>query len=490
MSTLSALDPQKLWSVFEELSLIPRPSGHEEAALQLLEKRLAACGVKHWRDGAGNLLMQKAASKGLENAMGVVLQSHIDMVPQKSKDSDHNFETDGLKLQVQDGWVSATDTTLGADNGIGVAAIMGVMESKDIAHGPLEGLITIDEERGLVGAKNLERGKLKGSILLNLDSEDEGELFVGCAGGADLEVSFEYETGEIPPGLVLYKMNISGLTGGHSGLDIHLGRGNAIQILSRFLSKQMSRLKLGLVSFDGGTLLNAIPREATIVVGLPKRFGEEFVEAFDGFRAELSTQYSETDPHLTLAFERQDHLPQRMMTQGCSKRLLTALRSCPSHTLRMSPTAKGVSETSNNLAVIRTERGRVNVTCMVRSLNKDAQDDALNQITDLFKLAGADTRKGVSFSGWMPNMNSKVLKTAQDSYQAIFNKEAKINVIHAGLECGLLGEAYPNWDMISFGPTIKDAHSPDERVHIESVQRFWTYLLHMLKTLGTEVSSV
>jgi len=488
MSVLSALEPQSLWSVFEEISNVARPSGQEEEALQILEKRLDSCGVKHWRDTAGNLMMRKAASKDCETAPGVVLQSHIDMVPQKTDISTHDFATDALKLMIEDGWVKADGTTLGADNGIGVAAIMAVMQSKDIQHGPLEGLITIDEERGLVGAKNLERGVLQSDILLNLDSEDEGELFIGCAGGADFEATFAYETGEIPPGLVLYKLSLSGLSGGHSGLDIHLGRGNAIQILSRFLSKQMVRLKLGLVSFDGGSVMNAIARNATIVVGLPKRFGDEFAEAVDGFRNEIEAQYLQTDPNLMLESERQDHLPLRMMTQEFSKRLLTALRNCPSHALRMSPTAPEVSETSNNLGIIRTERGQVKVTCMTRSLISDAQEDTLLGLIDLFKLAGADVRKGVNFSGWTPNADSSVLKSAQKTYKDVFNAQAKINVIHAGLECGLLGDAYPNWDMISFGPTIKGAHSPDERVHIESVSRFWTYLCEMLKTLSAKPS--
>lgn len=488
MSVLSALEPQALWSVFEEISSVPRPSGQEEEALKILEKRLDNCGVKHWRDSAGNLMMRKTASKGCEAAPGVVLQSHIDMVPQKTDASDHDFTTDALKLMIVDGWVKADATTLGADNGIGVAAVMAVMESTDIQHGPLEGLITIDEERGLVGANNLERGVLQSEILLNLDSEDEGELFIGCAGGADFEATFAYETGEIPPGLALYKLTLSGLSGGHSGLDIHLGRGNAIQILSRFLSQQMVRLKLGLVSFDGGSVMNAIPRRATIVVGLPKRFGEEFGEAVEGFRNEIEAQYLATDPNLLLVSERQDHLPLRMMTQDFSKRLLTALRCTPTHALRMSPNAPGVSETSNNLGIIRTERGQVKVTCMTRSLIKEAQEDTQNGLIDLFKLAGAEVRKGVSFSGWTPNADSNVLKSAQKTYQDVFDADAKINVIHAGLECGLLGEAYPNWDMISFGPTIKGAHSPDERVHIESVSRFWDYLCQMLKTLSTKAS--
>jgi len=484
MSVLSALEPQSIWSTFEEISAIPRPSGQEEDSLQMLEKRLDKCGVKHWRDCAGNLMMQKPASTGCEDAPGVILQSHIDMVPQKTDESNHDFTTDGLKLMIEDGWVTADGTTLGADNGIGVAAIMVVMESTDIQHGPLEAVVTIDEERGLTGAQNLERGVLKGDILLNLDSEDEGEIFIGCAGGADLDISFSYKTGEIPPGLMLYKLSLSGLSGGHSGLAIHAGRGNAIHILSRFLSKQMVRLKLGLVSFDGGTLSNAIARNATIVVGLPKRFGDEFTDAVDNFREEISAQYLPTDPGLTLEAERQDHLPLRMMTQDFSKRLLTALRSCPSQAMRMSPTALGVSETSNNLAIIKTEKGMVHITCMTRSLIDAAQEDCVNSIVDLFTMAGAEVRKGTSFSGWTPNPDSQVLQAARTLYKDLYKTDAKLNVIHAGLECGLIGEAYPNLDMISFGPTIRRAHSPDECVEIESVALFWDYLIQMLKKLS------
>lgn len=484
MSVLSALSPQSLWSVFEDISSVPRPSGQEEAALQILENRLDACGVTHWRDRAGNLMMRKNATRGREGAPGVILQSHIDMVPQKSADSAHDFSCDGLTLMIEDGWVCADQTTLGADNGIGVSALMAVMESSEIQHGPLEGLVSIDEERGLVGAQNVEPGVLKGDVLLNLDSEEEGELFIGCAGGAELEATFSYETGEIPPGLILYKVDLSGLKGGHSGLDIHRGRGNAIHIMCRFLTQQMARLKLGLVSFNGGTLANAIPRDASLVVGLPKRFGEEFVEAVESFGLEIEAQYLATDPGLRFGCQRQDHVPQRMMTQPFSKKLLSVLRNCPSQALRMSPTAPGVSETSNNLAVIKTGNTEVKVTCMVRSLINDAQNDALTALIELFELGGAQVHKGVHFSGWTPNVGSVLLKEAQVTYKNLFSKDIKVNVIHAGLECGLLGETYPNWDMISFGPTIKGAHSPDERVEIESVSAFWIYLIKMLENLS------
>lgn len=481
---LSSLSPQSLWSIFQELSSIPHPSGHEEAALLFLEKRLDACGVEHWRDCAGNLMMRKPASAGCEAAPGVVLQSHIDMVPQCADGVDHNFETDGLSLLVEEGWVTAKGTTLGADNGIGVAAIIAVMESTDLEHGPLEGLITIDEERGLVGAQNIERNVLKGDILLNLDSEDEGELFIGCAGGADLEARFAFEKGMVPIGLLFYEMRVSGLSGGHSGLDIHRGRANAIHILSRFMTAQMTRLKLGVSSIEGGTLSNAIPRDATMVIGVPKRFGEQFDQAFDTYQQDLARQYVKTDPNLDLALTRLTHVPQRMMTTEFSKRVFTALNSCPSQALRMSTDAPGVSETSNNLAVVETGKQEVKVTCMSRSLIKSAQDDVVKGVSDLFELAGAEVYKGVSFSGWTPNPHAAVLQKAKASYQDLFGVEPKTNVIHAGLECGLLGEAYPNWDMISFGPTIKGAHSPDERVNIESVSVFWRYLTHLLGELS------
>ncbi len=481
---LSNLSPQPLWSRFQELSAIPRPSGHEEAALQYLEQRLNDAGVENWRDSAGNLMMRKPATAGCEDSPGIVLQSHVDMVPQKADGVDHDFTTDGLDLIVDDGWVTAKGTTLGADNGIGVAAILAVMESSDLKHGPLEGLVTIDEERGLVGAQNLQRDVLQGKILLNLDSEDEGELFVGCAGGADLEAIFNFRYSKVPAGLAFYDLSISGLSGGHSGLDIHRGRGNAIQILAGFLGIQMKRLKLGLASLDGGTLLNAIPRNAKAVVAVPNRFAEEFEKAFGLFKTETSALYKTTDPHLELSVKRTPTPPETMMGTDFARTLLTVLRACPSQTTRMSPDADGVSETSNNLAVIKSGKNKVVVTCMARSLIKESQNDLVNRLIDLFELAGAETQKGVSFSGWTPDMESPVLQTAKTVYQDLFEKTPKINVIHAGLECGLLGEAYPDWDMISFGPTIKGAHSPDERVQIETVEAFWQFLSKMLSELA------
>ena len=484
--TISSLTPTELWSVFDELAAIPHPSGHEEAALQFLEKRLDKAGVEHWRDTTGNLMMRKPATDGCENAPGIVLQSHIDMVPQKADGVDHDFEKDSLKLIIEDGWVSAEGTTLGADNGIGVAAIIAAFESADLKHGPLEGLITIDEERGLVGAQNLQRDVLKGDILLNLDSEDEGELFVGCAGGEDFEAILPCSKIDVPPGLLFYEMKISGLSGGHSGIDIYRGRGNAIKILSRFLASHMAKLKLGVSSFDGGTLMNAIPRDGKLIFGISKRFGDDVADVFEAYKAEIQSQYKTTDPNLSLTLSRLDNAPIRMLQDSFVKKLVTLLNVCPSQTLRMNPGSHSVSETSNNLAVISTEKDSVVVTCMARSLRKSAQDDLVADLKSLFEMAGADIKKGESFSGWTPNPNSVVLEKAKSSYQDLFGKEAKINVIHAGLECGLLGEAYPNWDMISFGPTIKGAHSPDERVNIESVGAFWTYFVHVLKKLAEE----
>lgn len=480
---LSQLSPQPVWSVFQDLCAIPHPSGHEEEALRYLEKRLNDTGIENWRDSGGNLMMRKPASTGCETAPGVVLQSHIDMVPQKADGIDHNFETDPLNLLIEEGWVTADGTTLGADNGIGVAAIMAVMLANDIKHGPLEGLITIDEERGLSGAQNLERSVLKGDILLNLDSEDEGELFIGCAGGADFEAVFPYRVANVPAGLQFHKFRLSGLSGGHSGLDIHRGRANAIQLLARFLGTQLTRLRLGLASLDGGTLMNAIPRDAEMVVGVPIRFAEEFDKAFSAFEQQATAQYRLTDPNLKLERTKLDQAPARMMDSDFTKQLLSVLRNCPSQALRMSPDAPGVTETSNNLAVIRTDQNSVRVTCMARSLITDAQEETVNSICDLFELAGAEVKKGGRFSGWTPNPDSFVLEKAQATYKTLTGKDAKVNVIHAGLECGLLGEAYPNWDMLSFGPTIRGAHSPDERVEIKTVESFWVFLKKMLAAL-------
>lgn len=483
MSVLSGYAPDNLWSQFEALAAVPRPSGHEEAALQMLEARLDDYGIEHWRDHTGNLMMRKPASAGMEDRPRVVLQSHVDMVPQKADGVEHDFTTDPITLQIEDGWLTAKGTTLGADNGIGVATIMAVMADKTMEHGPLEALITIDEERGLRGAQEVEPGRLNGEILLNLDSEDEGELFVGCAGGADLEARFPYRNAGVPLGLLFFKIRVWGLKGGHSGIDIHQGRGNAIQIMARFLSSQHQGLKMGLASFTGGTLRNAIAREAEIIVGIPKRFAEEFDGVIAAFRSEIEMLYKATDPNIRFEATPLSVVPDRMLEADFVERLLTALRACPSHAVRMSAAAPGVTETSNNLALIRMEDNEIVVGCMTRSLIKTAQDDLVDTICQLFRLAGAEVTVGNSFAGWTPNPESPVLAKAQALYKEMTGQDPKINVIHAGLECGLLGAAYPNWDMISFGPNIRGAHSPDERVEIESVNRFWEFFKVLLTRL-------
>lgn len=485
MSLLSAYTPQSLWSIFEQLTQIPRPSGHEEAALQFLEKTLDNLGLDHWRDKTGNLMMRKPAHPDCQQAAGVVLQSHIDMVPQKGDGVTHDFTKDPLSLLIEDGWLKAQGTTLGADNGIGVAAIMAVMADKDLRHGPLEALITIDEERGLTGAQGLEAGQLTGSILLNLDSEDEGELFVGCAGGADLEGIFAHKSVTVPKGSLAFKLSVQGLSGGHSGINIHEGRANAIQIVARFLQANMTAMKMGLASLDGGTLPNAIPRSAQAILVLPNRFAEAFQQAFDRFAQDIQEQFSATDPNLTVTCQRLSTAPEKMMTLELAEKLISVLTILPSCATRMEPTAQGVSETSNNLAVVKTQNSEIIVTCMARSLRRPAQDQLVEALSSLFRLAGAEVKKGAQFSGWTPKPDSPLLQEAQAVYQGLFETTAKTNIIHAGLECGLIGQVYPTWDMISFGPTIKGAHSPNERVEIASVEKFWQYLEALLARLGT-----
>jgi len=484
MSVLSAYEPTALWSFFEDLSAIPRPSGQEEAALRFLETTLDGWGIAHWRDKTGNLMMRKPAHPECQEAAGVVLQSHIDMVPQKSEDSSHDFTKDPLSLSIEDGWLKAQGTTLGADNGIGVAAIMAVMGHPDLRHGPLEALITIDEERGLTGAQGLEAGQLTGSLLLNLDSEEEGELFVGCSGGCELEGFFPHKAVTVPKGTRAYRLAVQGLSGGHSGLNIHEGRGNAIQLLARFLQANFQDMKMGLASLQGGTLPNAIPRTAGAVIVLPNRFAESFQRSFDKFVAEVTSQYGVSDPQLTIACTTLSQAPETMMRAELATRLITVLNQIPSQALRMEPTAQGVSETSNNLSIVEMRETSVRVVCLARSLRRAAQDHVIASLTGLFQLAGAEVKRGTPYSGWTPNPNSVVLGQAQSVYTDLFTETPKTNVIHAGLECGLIGETYPDWDMISFGPTIKGAHSPQERVEIESVAKFWSFLIALIEKLG------
>lgn len=473
-SPLADLQPSALWRHFQMLCDTPRPSKQEAALVQKILSWAEARQLWARLDQAGNVILRKPASAGLENRLGVVLQSHLDMVPQKNHHKDHDFTRDPIVPLRQGDWISADGTTLGADNGIGVAAILAIMESEDIPHGPLEALLTIDEEAGMTGAKGLEPGFLQGQLLFNLDTEDEGELYVGCAGGVDVNVALTPQWQ--PASGQAWQLLVAGLLGGHSGLDIHTGRANAIQLASRFLNRLTDRMPVALADFQGGSLRNAIPREAQVTLVVPEGQQSGLQAAWDAFCADTRARYGELEQQLELSLTGAD-LPARALTANQSQQLLSALEACPSHALRMSDKLAGVTETSNNLAVVRFEEDAILVRCLVRSLLDSARDDLARSLCGLFRLTGAEAHTRGAYPGWAPDAGSALLAMMRAVYRQHYGKEPAVKVIHAGLECGLLGAIYPHWDMISFGPTIRGAHSPDERVHIGSVQAFWECLV-------------
>ena len=426
-------------------------------------------------DKVGNVIVSKPATPGMEDRRGVVLQSHLDMVPQKNADSGHNFSTDPIKAYVDGEWVTAEGTTLGADNGIGCAAMLAVLESTDLAHGPVEALFTIDEEAGMTGAMGLEAGWLDGDILLNLDSEDEGELFVGCAGGIDVNVKYPIEREAVPAGSIALELNVGGLVGGHSGLNINDGRGNANKLTNRLLSETMAEFGVGVFQFNGGTLRNAIPREAFTGITVPEAKLEAFKAYVNQFAEIARAELKDVDDGLTVTLEVSE-MPESQLTTESLKRFVQAVYACPNGATRMINSLPGVVETSNNLAVVFSDNDFVYVQCLTRSAVDSARDDLAKAVASTFDLAGADVHTGGAYPGWTPKMDTPLLDMMVAKHDELFGYKPKVTVIHAGLECGILGATYTNWDMISFGPTIRGAHSPDEKVFIPAVAKFWDYL--------------
>lgn len=474
------LEPKAVWDYFYQLTQIPRPSKHEGAAVEFAKKFGEDLGLETIVDQVGNVIIRKPATPGYEDRKGVVFQGHLDMVPQANSDIKHDFEKDPIDAYVDGDWVTAKGTTLGADNGMGVAAAMAVLASKDIEHGPLEALFTIDEETGMSGAFALKPGLLQGDILMNMDSEDEGELYVGCAGGIDGNFYFDAKIKGIPPHHVAYKISITGLKGGHSGLDIPLERGNANKILFRFVELANTKYKIHLTDVQGGSLRNAIPREAFATFLFPENKENELAQFVADYEAVVQAELKSADPGLKITIEKTD-IPDKMISDGVQSRLTKAVNGCPNGVIRMSQDMPGLVETSTNLAVVKLEGSEVVVQCLLRSSVDSAKEDLANSIGSVFKLAEARVEFTGEYPGWKPNMDSEILKTMQDTYQNLYGKIPEIKAIHAGLECGLLGGVYPNWDMISFGPTIRFPHSPDEKVNIETVQKFYNWVIETLK---------
>lgn len=477
---ISELNPKRVWKHFYSLTQIPRPSKKEEKAILFLEKFGKDLGLETIRDEVGNIIIRKPATAGMENRQGIILQAHIDMVPQKNSDKVHDFEKDPIETRIVDGWVYATGTTLGADNGLGIAVAMAVLESKDLVHGPIEALFTIDEETGMTGARMLKPGVIKGDILINLDSEDEGELYVGCAGGLDATATFTYKDEPVPAGMKAFKLSVTGLVGGHSGMDIVLGRGNANKALVRILLPLMRDLKAGLSYIEGGSLRNAIPREGFAVITLPAANEAAAKSIVEKHFAEMKAELSVHEPNLNISLE-SCAMPASLIDSKTAINAIMAVYACPNGVERMSDAMLGLVETSNNLAIVKSENGKIDVKCLMRSSVDSAKDILGEALSSVFVLAGATVKLTGGYPGWKPNMDSDILVTMKDVYKKLYGNEPDVKAIHAGLECGILGGTYPNWDMISCGPTIRSPHSPDERANIETVEKWWSYMVKVLE---------
>ena len=476
------LNPSTVWAYFKEILEIPRPSKKEEKIIAYLLEFGRKHNLETIQDEVENVLIRKPATPGMENRKSVVLQSHIDMVCEKNSDKVHDFENDPITTYIKDGWVYADGTTLGADDGIGVAAQLAILASDDIEHGPIECLFTIDEETGLTGAFGLKPGFLKSEILLNLDSEDEGQLFIGCAGGQDTLACLPFDKEDIPEGYTSHKIMVSGLKGGHSGDEINKGLGNANKILNRFLWESREELGLRLSVFDGGNLRNAIAREAYAIVLLPEENEPDLNEFVQNYEVIFRSEYHITEPDLAFDFSKAE-MPDFVIDEDSTDELLNAIYACPHGVIAMSQDIDDFVETSTNLASVKMEKNEILITTSQRSSVETAKIDICNMVSSVFHLAGARVEHSDGYPGWTPNPNSVIVDLTVKHYKKLFNSEPEVLAIHAGLECGLIGDQYPSMDMISFGPTIKGAHSPDERIEIESVRKFWDLTIDVLRNI-------
>ncbi|MCD4834549.1 MAG: aminoacyl-histidine dipeptidase [Bacteroidales bacterium] len=482
MSEIRNLEPKAVWEIFQQLCDIPRPSKKEQKAVEFAKKFGEDLGLETIVDEIQNVIIKKPATPGMEDRKTVVLQGHLDMVPQKNSHIDHDFEKDPIQAYVDGEWVTAKDTTLGADNGIGVAAAMAVLKAKDIQHGPIEALFTIDEETGMTGAENLKAGVLDADILINTDSEDEGELYIGCAGGIDTNAKFYYREEEVPADSAAFRIDVKGLKGGHSGLDIPLGRGNSNKLLNRILYTINKSLDIRLADIQSGSLRNAIPREGFAVVTVPKAQVGEFKTFIDELVPQIKSELSVTEPGLDITYAETD-MPAQVIDEKTLNNLIKGIYGIPNGVIRMSDAMEGLIETSTNLAIVKKEDGFIELASLQRSSVESAKEDLANMIRCVLELAGAEVVHEGAYPGWNPNINSPILKTMQDVYNNKWGKVPEIKGIHAGLECGIIMENYPNLDAISFGPTIRYPHSPDEKVNIKTVGLFYEFLVETLKNI-------
>jgi dipeptidase D len=480
MSDILKLEPKQLWNFFHEITQIPHPSKKEKKLVDYVVKFGKDNKLETTVDKVGNVIIRKPATKGMEKCKGVIFQTHLDMVPQKNSDKKHDFEKDPIRTIVDGEWVKADGTTLGSDNGIGVATTLAVLASKDIVHGPVEALFTIDEETGMTGVFGLKAGLLKGDILMNLDSEDEGELYVGCAGGINVVINKNYKEEKSPRGMTAYRIEAKGLKGGHSGVDIALGRANSNKIMFRFLMQAESDFGIRLAEAAGGDLRNAIPRESYSLVLVPEIKDKEFEKFVKGYEKMYRAEFSDTEPDLSFSCKKTE-ITDKVMNQGDQYRIIRALFACPNGVQRMSQAMKGLVESSNNLAIVKCIGGKFECHNLTRSSVDSAKEATAWKIAAVFHLIDAKVTMSGSYPGWKPNIESPILKTMSNVYKKMHGKVPEIKAIHAGLECAIIGGVYPKLDMISFGPTIKYPHSPDEKVNISSVKKFYDFLCETLK---------
>ncbi len=479
---LRKLEPICLWNKFADLNAVPRPSKKEERIIEFIKAFGNSLGLETFEDQIRNVIIRKPATPGMENRKSIVLQSHLDMVHQKNNDTVFDFDVQGIEMFVDNDWIKAKGTTLGADNGIGVATIMAILESDSIPHPAIEALFTIDEETGMTGALNLKAGILKGSILLNLDTEQDDEIDIGCAGGIDVTAVGNYQMEELPADYSAWRISVKGLNGGHSGMDIHKGLGNANKIMNRLLYKGFELFGLAVSEINGGSLRNAIPRESESIIILPKNKINDFNTAFEQLIKDIKFELKTTEPTLQIGLQ-EAPLPNLIMNSDSQIQLINAIYSVSNGVYRMSADIDNLVETSNNLARVIVKDGKIFIACLTRSSIESSKMDLAQALEANFKMANLQVSFSGSYPGWTPNVSSPILKVLTSVYEQLHQKKPKVVACHAGLECGILGKNYPNMDMISFGPTILGAHSPDERVSISSVQKYWRFVLEILKAI-------
>lgn len=484
---IKMLYPQPVWSYFYDLTQIPRPTGHMEAVTHYILETGKKLGLETVQDQVGNIVIRKPASPGLEHLTPVTLQAHLDMVPQKNSSTEHNFLTDPIDAYIDGDWVKARETTLGADNGIGAAAMLAVLADNSLKHGPLEALFTIDEEVGMDGAVGLKPGFLQGQMMLNVDSEREGDLYVGCAGGADLNISFQFKEDQaVPEGDVAVKLSLTGLKGGHSGVDIHLGRANANKLMFRFLKEAVCDYGARLSSVEGGTLRNAIPREAFAVITIPGDNTEALWELVADYRDMFNEEYRAIENVISFTAEPVD-LPATLIPEEIQDDLINAVEGCQNGVISMLAEFPDTVESSSNLAVVKSSDERIEVKILVRSSSESRKAAVCSSLESVFALAGAKVEYGGSYPGWQPNADSPLLKLMEEVYRSERGVKPAVKVMHAGLECGIILAQYPKLDIVSFGPTLEHPHSPDERVNIPSVKKFWEFLTDTLEHIPKQV---